>query len=707
MKFLADIAHKRRWIVLLIWVFLIAGVGGAAKSAGTAFSSSFELPDTESSRVQEILAKQFPAQRGDSTQIVMESQGNLTSVENQATIQKMLAEVAKSPIVESIDSPFDPRFAALSNNQSIGFATVHFNDSAQELPKDEVNAVVDIAKSFETADLKVNLSGAVIKMANATPSVKTSEIVAILAAFLVLLYTFGSLIATMVPIIVAVFALAVGSALVGIASNSIMIADFAPILASLIGLGVGIDYALFIVTRFRRAIHEGKSVQESIRIAMTTSGRSVLFAGIIVCISMLGLFTVGLSFLSGVGVASAISVIISMIASITLLPALLSVIGKNIDRLKIPFKKLHSEEEGGKGWKKWAERIQAHPVRWAISSTLILLFICLPVTQIRLGASDSGNDAVGTTTRQAYDTLAKGFGPGFNGPITMLADVSNQKSIDGTQKAIEIIKAQPDVAAILPAIPTQDGKYQLITIYPKSSPQSQETSDFITELREDVIPTIEKETGVTFQVGGIVAIFKDFGDVLTSKLLNFILTVVILSMLLLMILFRSLLIPIKAAAMNLLSICAAFGVVVAGFQWGWFEPIFGTSAGPIESFLPIMLFAILFGLSMDYEVFLVSRIHEEWMKSKNSKDSVSKGLAATGSIITAAAAIMIVVFMAFVFLGERTIQLFGVGLAVAVLIDATIIRSTLVPSFMQLAGKWNWYLPSAIDKRLPKIRLEE
>ena len=707
MKFLADIAHKRRWIVLLVWVFLIAGVGGAAKSAGTAFSSSFELPDTESSRVQEILAKQFPAQRGDSTQIVMESQGNLTSVENQATIEKMLAEVAKSPIVESIDSPFDPRFAALSTNQSIGFATVHFNDSAQELPKDEVNAVVDVAKSFETTDLKVNLSGAVIKMANATPSVKTSEIVAILAAFLVLLYTFGSLVATMVPIIVAVFALAVGSALVGIASNSIMMADFAPILASLIGLGVGIDYALFIVTRFRRAIHEGKSVQESIRIAMTTSGRSVLFAGIIVCISMLGLFTVGLSFLSGVGVASAISVIISMIASITLLPALLSVIGKNIDRLKIPFKKLHSEEEGGKGWKKWAERIQAHPVRWAISSTLVLLFICLPVTQIRLGASDSGNDAVGTTTRQAYDTLAKGFGPGFNGPITMLADVSNQKSIDGTQKAIEIIKAQPDVAAILPAIPTQDGKYQLITIYPKSSPQSEETSDFITELREDVIPTIEKETGVTFQVGGIVAIFKDFGDVLTSKLLNFILTVVILSMLLLMILFRSLLIPIKAATMNLLSICAAFGVVVAGFQWGWFEPIFGTSAGPIESFLPIMLFAILFGLSMDYEVFLVSRIHEEWMKSKNSKDSVSKGLAATGSIITAAAAIMIVVFMAFVFLGERTIQLFGVGLAVAVLIDATIIRSTLVPSFMQLAGKWNWYLPSAIDKRLPKIRLEE
>ena len=706
MKFLAEMTHKRRWLVLGFWIFALVGMGGVTKSVGTAFSSSFELPNTESSRVQEILSKEFPAQGGDSSQIVIETSGKLTSPENKATIEQLMAEVGKSPIVKSIDSPFDPITAALSSDQTIGFATIHFNGKAQDLPKEEIKKVVTDAKSFESADLKINLSGAVIKLANAVqPS--SSEMIAILAAFLVLLYTFGSLVATLVPIIVAVFALAMGSSIVGLASNWISMADFAPILASLVGLGVGIDYALFIVTRFRRAIHEGKSVPESIRIAMSTSGRSVLFAGIIVCISMLGLFTVDLSFLSGVGVAASISVIVSMIASLTLLPALLSIIGKNIDRLKIPFKKLHAEEEGGKGWKKWADKIQAHPVRWAVSSTLILLFICVPVTQIRLGASDSGNDAVGTTTRQAYDTLAKGFGPGFNGPITMLVDVSNQKSADSTSQVIDIIKAQPDAAAVLPAIPTQDGKYQLITVYPKSSPQSEATSDFISGLREDVIPQIRKETGVSIQVGGLVAIFKDFGDVLTSKLLKFILSVVILSMLLLMILFRSILIPIKAAAMNLLSICAAFGVVVAGFQWGWFEPIFGTSAGPIESFLPIMLFAILFGLSMDYEVFLVSRIHEEWIKSRNSKDSVSKGLAATGSIITAAAAIMIVVFMAFVFLGERTIQLFGVGLAVAVLIDATIIRSTLVPSLMQLAGKWNWYLPNFIERKLPKVRLEE
>ncbi len=697
----------RRWVVLAVWIFAIVAVGGAAKSAGSAFSSSFQLPDTESSRVQEILSKEFPTQSGDISQIVFEAKGNLTSVENRATIEKLMAEVRTSPIVKSVDSPFDPRKAALNSDQSIGFATIHFNGSAQELPKEDIKKVVEVAQSYQNSELQISLSGAVIKMASSSVEAKTSEMIAILAAFLVLLYTFGSLVATLVPIVVAVFALAVGSALVAIVSNSMQIADFAPILASLVGLGVGIDYALFIVTRFRRAIHEGKSVHESIRIAMTTSGRSVLFAGIIVCISMLGLFTVGLSFLSGVGVAASISVIVSMIASLTLLPALLSIIGKNIDRLRIPFKKLHAEEEGGKGWKKWADKIQAHPVRWAVSSTLILLFICVPVTQIRLGASDSGNDPVGTTTRQAYDTLAKGFGAGFNGPITMLADVSNQNSADATSKIVETIKAQPDVAAVLPAIPTQDGKYQLINVYPKSSPQSEETADLISELRDEVIPGIEKETGVSIQVGGLVATFKDFGDVLTSKLLNFILSVVILSMLLLMILFRSILIPIKAAAMNLLSICAAFGVVVAGFQWGWFEPIFGSTAGPIESFLPIMLFAILFGLSMDYEVFLVSRIHEEWMKSGDSKASVSKGLAATGSIITAAAAIMIVVFMAFVFLGERTIQLFGVGLAVAVLIDATIIRSTLVPSLMQLAGRWNWYLPNFLERKLPKVRLEE
>lgn len=706
MKFLADFAHKRRWMVVAIWLFAMVGIGGAAKSVGTDFSSSFQLPDTESSRVQEILSKEFPAQRGDSSQIVLETNGYLTSPENQALVEKIIADVAKSPIVDSIESPYDPRMAALSSDQKIGFATVHFNASARDLPKEEVKKVVDAAKTYETSDLQVNLSGAVIKMANAVePS--SSEMIAIFAAFLVLLYTFGSLVATLVPILVAVFALAVGSSLVGLTSNLMGMAEFAPTLASLVGLGVGIDYALFIVTRYRRAIHEGKSVHDAIRTSLTTSGRSVFFAGIVVCISMLGLFTVGLSFLNGVGVAAAISVIVSMAASLTLLPALLSIIGKHIDRLRIPFKKLHSEEEGGKGWKKWADKIQAHPIRWAVSSTLILLFICVPVTQIRLGASDSGNDPVGTTTRQAYDTLAKGFGPGFNGPILIVADVSNQKSADAMQQVTETIKSQADVAAVLPPMPTKDGQYQLITVYPKSSPQSEDTNDFITNLREDVNLSIREQTGVELQVGGIVATFKDFGDVLTSKLLRFILSVVVLSMLLLMVLFRSLLIPLKAAAMNLLSICAAFGVIVAGFQWGWFEPILGTSPGPIDSFLPIMLFAILFGLSMDYEVFLVSRIHEEWIKSGNSKESVSKGLAATGSIITAAAAIMIVVFLAFVFLGERTIQLFGVGLAAAVLIDATIIRSTLVPAFMQLAGKWNWYLPNFIERKLPKVRLEE
>ena len=706
MKTWSTLMHRRKWTIVLLWLIALLSAVSVSKSTGSNFVSSFELPNTESAQVREVLAQAFPSQRGDTSQIVFESKQKLTNSEIRVEIENLIDEVSTNPIVESIESPYDLRTKSLNSDLTIGFATIHFRDIARELPREEIKKVIEVSESYESDRLTINLAGAAIKLAETKES-SLSEILAVIAAFFVLLYTFGSLVATLVPILVAIFALFLGDALVEMSSNWIEMADFSPTLASLVGLGVGIDYALFIVSRYRRAIFEGKSVEEAIRIAMLSAGRSVLFAGIIVCISMLGLITVGFTFLNGVGIAAAISVVTSMIAALTLLPALLMIIGKNIDRGRIPFKKLYSEEEGGKKWREWADKIQAHPIRWAVSSTLILLLLCLPVTQIRLGASDSGNDPVGSTTREAYDTLAKAFGPGFNGPITLVADTSQANSQNAMAEVVRTVQSQSEVAAVLPPITSVDGKYQLVTVYPKSSPQSEETSLFISELREEILPKLRSNTGITIQVGGIVAIYKDFGDVLTSKLPQFILAVVLLSMLLLMVLFRSILIPIKAAAMNLLSICAAFGVVVAGFQWGWFEPIFGTSPGPVESFLPIMLFAILFGLSMDYEVFLVSRIHEEWLKSGDSKASVSKGLSATGSIITAAASIMIVVFFAFVFLGERTIQLFGVGLAVAVLIDATIVRATLVPSLMQLAGKYNWFLPHFIEKRLPRIRLEE
>lgn len=705
-KVLARFTYKKRWIVLIAWILLMIGMTGLSNSVGSAFSSSFSLPNTESSKVFDVLKKELPAQGGDSSQIVFEGTAPLTSPVNQQKITELVDSLKSKPYVASVESPFEGPSKSLSKDEKIGFATLYFKETAQNISKEDVKDLISYAKSYESKTLAVNLSGQAIKQANQVePS--SSEVIAILAAFVVLLFTFGSFVATLIPLIVAVFALAIGNSSVSLASNLMGIAEFAPTLAALVGLGVGIDYALFIVTRFRRSLFEGLSVEESVVKSLNTSGRSVLFAGIIVCISMLGLITVGVSFLNGVGVAAALSVFFSMAAALTLLPAVLSIVGKNIDRLRIPFKKLHQSTEGGEGWRAWAEKIQEKPLKWGVSASLVLLILCIPATQIRLGLADSGNDQAGTTTRIAYDTLAKGFGPGYNGPITLLADMSNSKSGNDISGLVQAISKDEDVAQVLPAIPTKDGRYQIINFYPKSSPQAEETTDLIKRLRSTVLPSVAKDTGIITMVGGSVATYEDFGSLLTSKLPQFISTVVLLSFLLLMLLFRSILIPIKAAIMNLLSIAAAFGVVVAGFQWGWFEPIFGTPGGPIESFLPIMLFAILFGLSMDYEVFLVSRIHEEWLKSGNSKDAISKGLAATGSIITAAASIMIVVFFAFVFLGERTIQLFGVGLASAVLIDATIIRSTLVPAFMQLTAKWNWYFPKSLDKRLPRIHLEE
>ncbi|MEI6406372.1 MAG: MMPL family transporter [Actinomycetes bacterium] len=702
---LARFSYRFRWAVIAFWVLSILVVGGISKQVGSAFNNSFTLPNTESATALKIMEKTFPAQSGATMQIVFKGASDLTQGEQAQAISSLISQVSALKSVASVDSPLLAADRSLNPSKTIGFATVHFSGLGMDLPKGVVKKVMTTAQSFRSKNLQIELAGDIVKRENQAPP-SSSEGIAIFAAFFVLLYTFGSLIATLIPLFVAVFGLALSGQVLALLSNGIGIAEFAPTLAALVGLGVGIDYALFIVTRFRRALHEGKSKAEAVTVALTTSGRAVLVAGIIVCISMLGLVTVGISFLNGVGIAAAVSVLISMVAALTLLPALLGVIGSGVDRLKLPFKKLHHEEEGGAGWRKWADHIQEKPVRWTIAATLALLVLCIPATHIRLGSSDSGNDPKASTTRKAYDLLAEGFGAGYNGPFTLVASIPSAADAPTIQKLSQSISRDPDVAIVFPAIPTKDGKNVIINLFPKSAPQDVSTSNLLKRLRTQVIPTAIAGTDVKVYVGGAVAIFQDFGKVLTSKLPQFILTVVFLSFLLLMVVFRSLLIPAKAALMNLLSISAAFGVVVAGFQWGWFEKFLGSKGGPIESFLPIMLFAILFGLSMDYEVFLVSRIQEEWHKSGNSHDAVSKGLSATGSIITAAATIMIVVFGAFVFMGDRTIQLFGVGLAVAVFLDATIIRSTLVPALMQLMGKWNWYLPKWMAKRLPTLKIE-
>jgi len=702
MSVLANWTFKHRKLVVILWLLVLVGIGGVSQKVGSAYSDSFTLPKTESKTALDLVSQYLPSQKGDSIQVVFASkQGPLTAQE----IDPINAKIASLQHVSAVDSPFSGRSQSVSKDGTIAFSTVHLDVHGRDMKKADVVAIINTAKSFSNSSLQVELLGSVIQqMSQAKPG--SSVGIALLAAAIILLITFGSVVATVVTLFVAVVGLGISSSAVSLFSHIFSTAQFAPILASLVGLGVGIDYALFIVTRFRQGIHGGMSVEDAVKTAVRTSGRAVLFAGIIVCIALLGLFTVGVSFLYGVAVAAALSVLITMTAAVTLLPALLSMVGKGVDRLSIPGRRklTHDIETGG--WARWSSAIQRRPILWSVAATLVLIVLCIPALSIRLGSADSGNDAKGTTTRTAYDLLAKGFGAGYSGPLSLVASIPSGADTSVLTTLASTLAADKDVAQVVPAFITPDKSLGIITVYPKSSPQSAATTDLIDRLRNATIPNALRNSQIHVYVGGVVAIFVDFGNALSSKLPIFIGSVVLLSFLLLMVLFRSLVIPLKAAVMNIFSIGAAFGVVVASFQWGWAEPILGTHGGPIEAFLPIMLFAILFGLSMDYEVFLVSRIQEEWLASGDNSAAVRRGLAATGGVITAAATIMFSVFAAFVFGGQRIIQEFGIGLAAAVLFDATVIRSALVPALMQWWGKANWWLPSWLEKILPKIKVE-
>ncbi len=483
----------------------------------------------------------------------------------------------------------------------------------------------------------------------------------------------------------------------------------------MIGLGVGVDYALFIVTRHRQGLVAGEDVPTSIANAVNTSGRAVLFAGFIVCIALLGMFALGVSFLYGLAIAAAIGVSFTMIAALTLLPALLGFIGPRVmsrkQRRELAETGPRIIGTGTKGfWPKWAMFIKRRPVLPAVVALLVVILIALPFFSLRLGSSDQGNDPVGTTTRTAYDLLAKGFGPGFNGPLLLVAQNEGPADLAKLTPLAEDIRHHADVKSVtgpLP-LPTKDGRtVSLITVYPMSAPQDAATTNLIDELRQTTIPDAVAGTGTEVYVGGNTAIFVDFARVLSSKLPLFIGLVVLLSFLLLAMVFRSIVIPLTAAVMNLLSIAAAFGILVAVFQWGWLGSVFQVGrTGPVEAFLPVMLFAILFGLSMDYEVFLISRIQEEWFRSGDNATAVRNGLAATGKTITAAALIMILVFGSFILGGERVIKEFGLGLAGGILVDALIIRMAIVPSLMFLMGKANWWFPKWLDRILPRLSVD-
>ncbi|QEC47366.1 MMPL family transporter [Baekduia soli] len=713
MRSLARWCYTHRRIVLLGWIGAVVALSAVHGAAGSDYRDTFKLPGTDSADALNLLKSSAPKASGDTERIVVAVRsGSVTDAAVRAKVEAMLARVAKLPHVATVTSPYGAGAGAqISRSGRIAYATVTMDGDPVSVPVSAGKRLITTAQDAAGGGLQVELGGQVIQQARQQGVGGT--FIGFVAALVVLLLVFGSLLAAILPLLATGLSLAAGIAVIGLLSHILQMASFSSELSLLIGLGVGVDYALFIVTRFRQALMRGKTPEEAVVQAIDTSGRAVLFAGITVCIALLGMFALGVSFLYGVAVAASIVVACTVIAALTLLPALLGFFGPKVltrrQRRSLAAGSYTTTDESP-AWARWAGRLQRRPLPAAIVAAVAMLVLAAPFLSLRTGSSDQGSDPAGSTTRKAYDLLAEGFGPGFNGPLQLVARVNTAADKARFDKVLAAVGRTDGVVATGRSAVvggTGDRGVALAQVFPKGSPQDKSTSDLVRRLRRDVVPAAAGTGGVHVLVGGQTAIFIDFSKVLTGKLPLFIGIVVLLSFLLLMVVFRSLVIPAMAAVMNLLSIGASFGIVVAIFQWGWGAELIGISReGPIEAFLPVMVFAILFGLSMDYEVFLVSRIYEEWHRRGDNREAVKHGLAATGRTITAAAAIMVLVFAAFVLGGERVIKLFGIGLASAVLFDALVVRSVLVPGMMLAIGEANWWLPSWLERILPRLNVE-
>jgi len=699
-------AHRK--LVVATWLLILVALGGLGKAYPAVYSNDIKIPNSQSQEAADLLKKVEPSQSGDRSQIVLAvDKGSVTDPAVVSKVQPMLDQVATLPHVATVVSPYSKKGQGqVSKNGKIAFAVLDFDKLGQQMPKAAVQKVIDKAQSVAGSGLQVELGGQAIALTERKPPAAT-EAIGLAAAIIILLLTFGSVVAMGLPVITALFGLGVGLSLLGILSRVLDTADFAPQLAAMIGLGVGIDYALFIVSRFRDSYASNVgSLEEAIVEAMNTAGRSVVFAGLTVVIAILGMVLLGISFLYGVAIATSMVVLVTMLAAITLTPALLGfeALGGRIGRGRT---NRRGAEREGHVWARWSDAVVKR--RWicAIGGTALLVAMTIPAFGMRQMHNDAGNDAPDQTTRKAYDLLAEGFGPGFNGPMQIVVSLPGSNKDKAVADVVSGIRAVPGVAQVTPMTTSKDGTTAVIVAYPKSSPQSEQTTALVNHMRSEVAPNIEAKTGTRILVGGFTPATIDLAKIFSSKLWVFIGVVVLLSALLLMVVFRSVLVPIKAAAMNLLSIGAALGVVTLVFQEGWGAGLLGIEPGPIEPFLPVMMFAIIFGLSMDYEVFIVSRIREEWTKSGDPRGAVRSGLAATGRVVTAAATIMICVFASFM-LGadDKVIMMFGLGLSTAVFIDAFLIRVILLPAVMDLAANATWWLPSWLDRILPTLDVE-
>jgi RND superfamily putative drug exporter len=708
MRKLAAWCHDRRRTVLGLWVaafLLSAALWGTA--AGE-FVNNFRLPGTESQRAYDLLKERFPQQSGDTASVVFAvDEGRVLDPANRPPIERVVAEIEKSPEVLAVGDPF-ARGAPVSPDGRITFAQIQFRKGAGEV---DVKRVKEMAESTLELDgqggVQVALGGDIIHWSTAEQG-GAGEIFGLLVAAAVLFLTLG-IVAMGLPLLNALFAMIVSLSLMAVVGTRVLdVVDWTPQLAAMIGIGVGIDYALLILNRFRLERGGGRDVRDATLVAIDTSGRAVLFAGVVVVIAMLGMMLLGISFLYGPAIGAALSVLFTMIAALTLMPA---VMGSRIGRRIKPATAgngggadLADRERGFSA--RWSRFVARRPLPVAIAALAVLIALALPATHMRLATSDASTYKKDDTTRIAYDLLKQGFGPGFNGPLLLAIELPRAGDQATLQAIGDGLRGQDGIAEVLPPQLNDRADTATMIAYPATTPQDERTDDAVRQAREQTLPPIAEQTGARVSIGGTTATNLDFAKTIRDKLPLFIGVVVGLSLILLMVVFRSLLIPVKAGVFNLLSITGAFGVVTLIFQDGHLASLFGDATGPIESFLPIMVFAVVFGLSMDYEVFLVSRMHEEWVHTKDARYAVRHGLAMTGRVVTAAAVIMIAVFGAFAIGNERALAMMGVGFASAIFIDAFIIRLLLLPAVMHLAGPAMWWMPAWLERRLPRLHIE-
>ncbi len=699
------IAHHP-WRAIGIWVLVIAAIGVASNTLGGALQNNFSIPNSDAQKATDLLQKRFPARAGDSATIVFHTDGKLTDPAAKQAVAAALAAATKVSHVTGAGDPYTSESGQISENGNIGYADVQFDDQAWSLPENVIpdfKAAVDGA--VKGSPVQVAYTG---QAAQEMPKQGASEGLGILAAIIILLIVFGTVVAAVLPLFLALLAVGLGLTILTLAAGFTDFNTITPIIATMIGLGVGIDYSLFIVTRFRQALHDGATPRDAAAMAASTAGRAVIFAGVTVAISVVGLVTIGLGFITKMGIGASLTVLASVAVAVTLLPAVLALLGHRIDRIKLPFIKTPDDTlaaQQNTAVAKWGRFVTKRPLLFTLAPLAIMLALAAPVLSIQLGAADAGTAPKDTTQRVAYDWLAKGFGPGFNGPLIVVVDTKgDMAAADNIDAAIAEL---PNVAFVTPPIPNPAKDTAIITVYAKSAPQDTATGDLVRTLRSTTIPAAVQGTPAVAYVGGSTAAFDDIATQIFSRIPIFLLFVVGITVLILTMAFRSVVIAAKAALTTILSCAASFGILTLVFQKGYGASLIGLDkTGPIESFLPVIVFALIFGLSMDYEVFLVSRIREAYIGGDTPRAAVTDGVATIGRVIVAAALIMSAVFFAFLTGVDRTIKEFGLGLGMAIVLDAFLIRLTLVPAFMYLLDEKAWYIPRWLDKILPRLTVE-